>query len=296
MVLNGTGEYEKAADEYTSSLNLEPTDDVSYVGLATAYEKLGRPGDAERTYLRAIDMRPHYWAVYNTLGRHYYRLGRFDDAARMFQQVVALAPDSFWGHSSLGAVYFMIDRIDEAIASFQQSLSIRRNYVAASNLGTLYYFEGDYERSADAFRQALALDQSSYQVWGNLGGALESAGARKESAEAYTRARALVEERLAVNSRDATLHMAHANYSAGLGDAAGARRSFEEVLRLAPTDAHTLFQIAVFFEARLRRRGEALVWLERAVERGQTWREIDRSPYLGELRNDPRFQQLRRAR
>ena len=295
MVLNGTGEYEKAASEFSTALGIDPTNDLSYVGLATAYEKLARADDAERTYRRAIEVRPHYWGGYNTLGGYYYRLGRFDDALAMFQQVVALAPDSFRGHSSVGAVYFMKDRIPEAVAAFQRSLAIRRNYVAASNLGTLFFFEGEYRRSADAFRQAVSLGAGNYVVWGNLAGALEWARAPQEAAAAYGRARELVQQRLGVNPRDPDLHLALADYSAVLGDMPRARAELADVLRLNPTAAHTKFVLAVVYESRFGARDDALRWLRDAVDHGQTWREIDRSPYLRDLRADPRFRQMRQA-
>ena len=296
MVLNGTGEYEKGAAAFRLALDREPTNDGMYLGLATAYEKLGRHPDAEQTYRRAIELRPHYWGAYNNLGAYYYRFGRFDDALVMFQQVVALAPDSFRGYSSMGAVYFMKDSTDEAITAFQKSLAIRPNYAAASNLGTLYYFEGEFRRAADLFRQAVSLDQGSYQVWGNLARALEQAGEKEGAAVAYRRARELALERLDVNPRNASLHLAVADYSSALGQTDRARVSLAETLKLAPDDAHTLFQIAAFFESRLKARDEALKWLARAVARGQTWREIDRAPELRELRADPRFDQMRRSR
>lgn len=295
MVLAGTGEYEKAAAEYVVAIAAEPTSDVFYSGLATAYEKLGRASDAEQAYRRAIELRPHYWAGYNRLGAHYYNAGRTDDAIRMFQQVIALAPDSFRGHSSLGAAYFAKDRPAEAIAAFERSLAIRQNYAAASNFGTLLYYQGQYRRAAELFRQALVLQRGDYRVWGYLAGALERAGNAKEAAEANREARRLVEERLAVNPRDALLHVELASYLVGLGDKPGARQSLGRALGLSPTDAATSLDIATVYEE-LGERDDALVWLERAIARGQSWREIDGWPELAKLREDPRFQQLRRAR
>jgi tetratricopeptide (TPR) repeat protein/predicted Ser/Thr protein kinase len=295
MVLTGTGEYEKAAAEYAVALAAEPTNDVFHAGLATAYERLGRAGDAEAAYRRAIELRPHYWAGYNRLGAYYYNAGRHDDAVRMFQQVIALAPDSFRGHNGLGAAYFMKDRTTEATAAFERSLAIRSNYQAASNLGTLLYYEGQYRRSAELFRQALSLQRGDYRVWGYLAGALERAGSVKEAAEANGEARRLIEERLAVNPRDALLHVELAGYLAGLGDKAGARRSLERSIQLSPTDARTSLEIATLYEE-LDERDQALAWLARAIERGQAWREVDRRPGLAKLREDPRFHQLRRAR
>ena len=296
MVLGGTGVYERAAKEFATALDLEPTNDVAYQGLATAYEKLNRPADAERTYRRAIELRPHYWAAYNNLGAYYYRTGRYDDALTMFQQVVALAPDSFRGYSSLGALYFMKDQMDEAVTAFKKSLSIRPNYMAASNLGTLYFFEGNYRGAADAFRQALSFDQGNYQVWGNLASALGSLGDAAGSAAAYTRERALVKQRLSVNPRDPALQLSLAQCDAALGELDRARASIAQVVKLEPSDPQMLFDIAVLYEFWFHERDQGLKWLAKAVEGGHPWREIDRSPYLVELRKDPRFQQLRRGR
>ena len=295
LVLAGTGEYEKAAAEYAMALQRESTDDELYLGLATAYEKLGRQNDAEQSYRRAIQLRPQYWGAYNMLGAYYYRAARYDDALAMFQQVVALTPDSYRGYSSIGAIYFMKDQTAEATAAFQKSLSIRPNYNAASNLGTLYYFEGEFRRSADLFKQAVSIDPGNYQVWANLAGALDLAGAQTEAPPAYRRARELLRERIGVNARDASLYIQLADCDAALGDMDAARLDLAQTLKLAPTEAHTLLLIAAFYEHRLHNRSEALTWLSNALAHGQTWREVDRSPLLRSLRADARFSKLRHA-
>jgi len=293
LVFGGIGEYERAADEFSLALKREPANDLFYLGLATVYEKMQRYGDAEQTYLRAINIRPHYWGTYNALGAYYYRNGKFDQALTMFKQVVALSPDSFRGYSSVGATYFMKDNTTEAIAAFEQSLAIKQNYAAASNLGALYYFDGQFLRAATAFRQALVLDQGNYQVWGNLANALFWAGDKERAATAYKRAKELAGEQLRIDPRNASIQMALANYNAALGDNDKAFDYFSTVLKLAPNDAHTLFQIAAFYEFRMGKRDQALAWLAKAIERGQTWREINSSPTLRELRKDPNFQKLR---
>ena len=293
MVLNGTGEYERAGAEYSLALKSDPTNDQAYIGLAWAYDKLGRQADAEETYRRAIRLRPHYWGGYNNLGAYYYNTARFQDALTAFTQVVELAPDSFRGHSSVGAVEFKLEHTDEAIAAFMTSLRIRPNYVAASNLATLYYFEGQFDLAADYFNQALKLDRGSYQVWNNLAEALEQLGRHEGAVNAFRQARLLAKERLQVNPNDAGIQVVVADASAALGEMDAAREALSAALRLAPTEANTLFLLGVFYEARLKDRDEALKWLAKAIAHGQTWREIDKLPALRRLRDDPRFQQLR---
>jgi serine/threonine-protein kinase len=295
MVLNGVGEHEKAVKEFRLALEKEPTNDLYYVGLANAYDKLNRAGDAEQTYRRAIDFRPHYWALYNALGVYFFSLGRWEDSQQMFERVIALAPDSFRGYRNLGAVQFLREQIPEAVASYQKSMSIRANYEAASNLGTLYYFEGQYDLSAKAYRDALSLNQSDHKVWAYLGSALRWAKKPDESIEAYERALELARERLRVNPRDASLQIAVGMYIAELGDKAAALRLIQQAERLAPEDPDIMRRLVVFYEE-IGRRDDALSWLTKAISHRQTWNEIDHDPTLNELRKDPRFKELRQKK
>ncbi len=82
--------------------------------------------EAEKTYRRAIELRPHYWAGYSWLGRFYYHQARYAEAASMFSQVVALAPDSIRGYYDLGATYYYSQgRYADAIGMLQHSIAIR---------------------------------------------------------------------------------------------------------------------------------------------------------------------------
>ncbi len=109
----------------------------------------------------------------------------------------------------------------------------------------------------------------------------------------YKHAKQLAEENLRINPRDADLQISIATYTAELGDKKKAVSLIQEALKLKPDAPHTLFRLAVFYEFQLGDNDAALNWLTKAVNRGQTWREIDHSPSLTKLRQDPRFQQLR---
>jgi eukaryotic-like serine/threonine-protein kinase len=294
MVLNGTGKYELAATAYQQATKLDPTNDVAYAGLASAYEKLKDYAKAERTYIHAIDVRRHYWRGYYTLGSYYYRFSRYAEALAKFEQAVELAPDSFRGHNNVGVTLFQLDRILEAIRAFEKSMSIRENYNAASNLGTLYYFQGEYDLAAAAYRKALDLEKGRYEIWGNLAHVFEFQKKRTEAAAAFQQARELVRERLRVNPRDPAPYIELADYSAALGELDAGKRAVAEALKLGIDDAKTMFRLAAFYEGRLHARDEALTWLTRAVQNGYTWREIDRAPELAELRKDKGFQELRK--
>jgi Tfp pilus assembly protein PilF len=74
---NFTGEYEKAAPEFRTAAEREPTSDDAYGGLAWGYEQSGQFQAAEQTYEKAINLRPSYWGNSNRLGRFYMGRGNY---------------------------------------------------------------------------------------------------------------------------------------------------------------------------------------------------------------------------
>lgn len=294
MVLNGTGAYEGAVNEFSRALELDPTNDVVNLGLAAAYERLGRHADAERTLQRAVALRPQYWATHSNLAAYYYRRGLYDQALTSFHQSVSLAPDSFRGYSSIGAVHFAKDQLAPAVAAFEKSLSIRPNFVAASNLGTLFFYDGLFDRAVGAYEQALSFEQGNYRVWANLADALDAAGRTREGGEAHAKTLELAEDGLRVNPRDVSLQLVVAQAAAAVGNRVRAQTALEDALKASPSDAAQQFSVAVFYERWQNDRARALEWLAKAVANGQTWRQVERLPWLRALRDDPRFQELRR--
>jgi len=59
VVSNGTGQYELAAAEFQKAVQLDPTNDQAYSGLAIAEEHLNRLDEAEKTFERVIQLRPN---------------------------------------------------------------------------------------------------------------------------------------------------------------------------------------------------------------------------------------------
>jgi tetratricopeptide (TPR) repeat protein len=143
-VLNGTGNYEKAQAAFQLALELEPTNDGAYQGLAYSQEHLGHPEAAEQTYLQVVKLRPEYWPGYSWLGDYYYRQARYADAEDMFRKAVVLAPDRLEGCSNLGAIYLAMGQYAEAIPILNRSVAIRPSAAALSNLASAYFYQKRY--------------------------------------------------------------------------------------------------------------------------------------------------------
>lgn len=289
---NAQGQYQKAADEYRRTLELEPTSDDAYDGLAIAYARMGRLEEAEQAHKQAISVRPNYWATYNWLGLFYMDHARYDEAAAMFSQVVSLAPDSFTGYYNLGGVRILQGRYADAIPLLERSLSIRPTADAQSNLATAYFQMRRYAESASTFEQAIKADPKNYIFWGNLGDAYYWApGKRAEATAAYGTAIQLGTEALRLNPRDGQLLSYLATYHAMRGERRAALDNLEASLRLQPNNPNRMFDAGIIYQ-QLGETKRALDALEKAVSMGISPQVLRDTPNFDALRDNPRFVDL----
>ncbi len=291
-ILNGTGEYQKAQAAFQLALDLEPTNDDAYRGLAYSQEHLGQSESAEQTCLQAIKLRPQYWPGYNWLGDFYFRHARYAEAADMFRKLVALAPDSFVGYSNLGGIYLAMGEYAKAIPILERSGAIRPSGVALSNLASAYFYQKRFTEAARTFEQAVKLDERNYEVWGYLGAAYYWAPGEREKANgAFQKAVALAKEKLTVNGRDTQVLRQLAVNSAMLGDHRAALAYLARARLLAPHDADLEFQAAAI-HAQFGETVKTLDCLQKAVAWGFSRITILNTPDFDNLHADLRFNNL----
>src|SRR5438105_1947747 len=146
MVAAGTGHLDEAVNFYTRAIEEDDTNDAFYVGLASAYEKLGLPQKAEETYKKAIAEHPRYWANYNSLGAFLNAQGRFKDAIPMFIEVTKLVPDNARGYRNLGSALYQDGQTEQAFKAFEEALLHNPDYATFNNVGTAYFFEKRFDK------------------------------------------------------------------------------------------------------------------------------------------------------
>jgi len=291
-VLKGTGEYELAAAEFRRAVEIDSTNDDAVRELASAYEKLGKPGEAEAAYQQAIAMRPQVWMGYNRLGIFYNNQGRYKEAVSQFEEVIRLAPDSYRGYSNLGATYLALGQYSEAIPKFQKSAEIWPTAFSYSNLATAYFYQKRYADAALTYEQAVKLKEGGYGVWGNLAEAYYWApGKREKAVETYRKTISLAEEQLRVNPRDVETLSYLGLYHAMLGERKAALHYTEKALAVAPKDPGALFNAAKT-ESQLGEPLTALEYLEKALAPGYSKYYAKDDPVFEGLRNNVEFQRL----
>ena len=288
-VLNGTGKYEKAAEEFRRAVESDGQNDEALRGLADAYTELGNFPAAESTYLKAIELRPNYWAVYSWLGLFYYKQARYPESAAMFLKATRLAPDNYQGYVTLGGVYITEGRYQDAIDAFKRSIDLRPNADGYNNMGYTYFLMHRYAEAIAAQDQALKLNDSHWEIWGNLADALYWSPDRRAEANAnYQRAIAIAASKVRVNPRDALVLAYLANYSAMIGDRQSALGYLQRALDAAPSDAEVLFRAAVVYD-HFKQTDQTLSYLKKAADAGYSRAIIRDTPDFDTLEQNPQF-------
>ncbi len=288
-----TGEPDKAQAEFQKAIALDPTNVSAYTNLASAYIALRRPGDAENAYSQATRIRPSYFPAYTNLGIFYMNRGEYEKAIQPLSLVVKLAPESADGHTNLGTLYYFTNRFDDALNEFGKSLALRPNTTAYSNSGAIYHFKGDYARAREEYRHAIDLDGNNPLWWGNLADAeVQIPGSEAAARESYLKAIALSRQQLLVNPLDANLLGRMAFYLARTSGCTEARGRMKESLRIAPDRLPLIFKAAKVSEACQDRRS-SLAYLEQAMKKGYSIREIEADPDLRALRATEAYATMR---
>jgi tetratricopeptide (TPR) repeat protein len=291
LLQDGTGQYEKAAEQFQQAVQLEPTNDRAYSNLAGAYQHLHQPDKAEETYKRALAVRPQYWRSYTFLGAFYVAQAEYDKAAAMWRRATELDPDSYIAFNGLGAALLYLGKDDEAAPAFEKSIALRPNYSAYSNMAIALFRLRRFQESVHSYREALKLEDGDYVTWGNMGDSQYYGGDTASAMDSYRKAISLAEQQLKVNPRDPTVLGDLASYYSMLGDRKLALSYLDRSLELGHGDKDLLFNAAVVYN-QLRETGTALEWLSRALAAGYSRSVVATGANFDNLHNNPQYQAL----
>lgn len=148
-----------------------------YNNLAAIKEKEGNYKEAEKYYLKALDIRPDFDTALLNLIRVIYLSGRKEAAFGQLKSFLDERPSSFWGWANLGSMYANNGQFSEAITAYKESLRINS---AIPNhhyfLGLIYEEAGDLSLAIETLRAAAVLDNKNPAYHSELAAAYKKVG------------------------------------------------------------------------------------------------------------------------
>ncbi|ABA89261.2 TPR domain lipoprotein [Syntrophotalea carbinolica DSM 2380] len=166
-------------------------------GLAQAYQRKGAFAEAEKHYLRAIELRPDEPRYFNNLGALYLDMQRPDDALLHLNKAATnlLFPQPEIPLTGIGMAYFMKQEHQQSIASYREALSKNPRYIEAYlRLGEVLTTLGQVDRGLIEYKKALLLAPEYGRLHFYMGMAYMKNGQMDPARQAFLKVRELIPE------------------------------------------------------------------------------------------------------
>jgi tetratricopeptide (TPR) repeat protein len=292
-IYNGTGEYQRAVEQFANALDLESDNDEAYRGLAWSHEHMNNWEAAEGTYLKAIQVQPSYYFNYQMLGQFYlFSRQQYADAIDVYLVATQRSPENDEPYLGLCGAYILAGHYTDAVQTCKKAIGLKEDPLSYMNLGVAYWDLRDYASAAQSFERAVELNTNYYKTVGHLARTYSWLPEKRAQApELYRKAISLADDELRVNPHDPDTHVMVARYHAMLGHRVEALSHLQEAFSIRPKDAE-YHEIAAVIHNQFGETSVAIGYLERAISAGYSIGEIETERELDNLRADSRFRAL----
>jgi tetratricopeptide (TPR) repeat protein len=158
------GNLGQAINDYDTAIRLNPTFAWSYYDRANAYAIKGNFDEAIRDYTEAIRrQRPVAADFFYNRGVAYQTMGSLDKALADFNEAIRLAPKNLTSYCGRASAFEDMDQLETASADYDQV--IRGNPTDAQGYrmrGTAYFAKGNDREAASDFEKAAQLSPNDY--------------------------------------------------------------------------------------------------------------------------------------
>ncbi len=210
--------------------------------------------EAERLFLKAIDLDPRYATAYNWYGVLLSCVGRDDEAIEMMTRARQLDPASMIINRDLGCVLSWAGKLDEAQSQLEKTLAMDPDFTPAlAHLGRIFAVKGMLTEAFAVFDRLRAIDSEYFNLDMMTSYAHAKAGNREES-----------------------------------------RRILDGLLALADTQKGNAFEIAVLYGALNENDSAFEWFDRALKNREFTMVLLDATIMIDELREDPRYDELKK--
>jgi tetratricopeptide (TPR) repeat protein len=162
--------YDKAIDDFTQAIKLDPHSSQAYRERGVAYSDSGDHNRGLTDLNQAILLDPNYAMAYNNRGNIYRRLGNYELAITNYNEAIFLDPNFARAYMNRGSVYHDMGDYNRAILERTKAIMLAPDdAVIYNNRGSDYHDIGDYDRAIADYTQSIMLDPNSSTTYNNRG-------------------------------------------------------------------------------------------------------------------------------
>ncbi len=279
--------FKKGLEYFKQAVQRDPGYALAYVGIASSYGLLAfygglPPNEAipreREAALKALELNPLLAEAHVQLGFLQGQEWNHTAAESEFKRAIELSPSSSDAHHGYSLLLRTLGRYDEALKENRRKRELDPLWPGSFATGAnICYFARRYDEGIELARESLRLDPNFILGLFALGLIYEQQGRYAEAIEELRSA-----EKVDPDSPFVLPTLGHVYAVAGRTE--DAERVLQQLQQNSQIGYAAAFNIAAVY-AGLRRKDEALAWLNKAV--------ADRDPWVTGLRGDPRFDDFR---
>ncbi|HKP68391.1 MAG TPA: winged helix-turn-helix domain-containing protein [Pyrinomonadaceae bacterium] len=286
----------KAKSQYEAAIAIDPNYAVAFAGLSNTYSVLGVNGHisaaearpkARAAAERAIEIDPRLAEAHVSLGAcKMFFDWDLDGAEREFRLAMELDHDYAVPYELLAYSLRARGRHDEAITAARRAMELDPlNLLMVGDLGVCYRFAGQVEQAIEMNNRLMEMDPTFGDVRFENGLAYAQIGN-------YDKALGEVMKGLELTGNSTKVKAGLGIIHGRSGNDTSAKKVIEELLAVSKSSYVSPLDIALIYSS-MNEKDKAIEWLEKAYEERSPWLfEINVTPELYPLRDDPRFQDL----
>lgn len=216
------------------------------------------------------------------------RVAIWQNDITFWRDTVAGCPTSYTAWEGLGEAYYFSEPSmnEEAIQAYKRALELYPSSVLTLyNLGVLYVEIGDYDNGLELLKKLLFYKNNHVMAWAYLGDIYFQKRNFIEAENAYRQC-------LAMQPGTMRAVVGLGNLALSRGHTDQARNYYSQIEEKGEYNPEIAFRLACV-ESRAGRKGEALAWLEKALQRGfNDFKRLRDEKDLSALWEEPRYKTL----
>jgi tetratricopeptide (TPR) repeat protein len=174
--------YQDAADAYTKTIELDPTNVLAIDNRGACYGKLGKYREAMADHNRAIDLNPRYAPAYTNRGAIYFFIGNYEKSAENHSKAIELDSGNHLAWGNRGAVFVALGRYRDGVSDLNKAIELAPDFSDhyMNRAAAFLYLDQNREALKDLNR-AIELDPFNHRAYNNRSVAYYRLGEHEKS-------------------------------------------------------------------------------------------------------------------
>lgn len=178
-----------AVEIFNKVVAKDENDATSWFYTGTLYALMNKDAEAERAFLKVIDLRPDYVEAYKNLILIYLKSGNFEKIKPFEEKINEFPPEDYQTFYMLGTTYVALHQYEKAVSYLLKAVEINPdNPLLLNNLGSTFLALHRPEDALEVFKQSLALDSENQVTYYNIAVTLRLLERHKEAYDYFLNA------------------------------------------------------------------------------------------------------------